>query len=235
MARSVEDLALLYALIAGPDGRDTEVPPGPIEAVPERELASLRIAFAPTLPGFPVAAEIRDGVEALAQQLLRAGAVVEEAKLPALDFTQELASASELIMMMVGAFEREADERSITLAQYLEALHRRDQSILAWETFFQAWDVLLCPASMVTAFPHCETGAPLQVDGRDEVYWMVSAHATVFNYSGHPAVTLPYALDRAGLPLGVQLVGKRWDESRLLAIARVLAAVTGEFRRPSGY
>jgi amidase len=46
---------------------------------------------------------------------------------------------------------------------------------------------------------------------------------------------LPYKLDRDGLPIGVQLVGKRWDESRLLAIAKVLSAVTGEFRRPPGY
>lgn len=235
LARSVEDLALLYEIIAGPDGRDTEVPPGPVEVVPEAELANLRIAFAPTLPGFPVAAEIRDAIAALARQLARAGAVVDEAVLPALDFAQELASASALIMMTLGAFEQGDETRPTTLATYLEALHRRDGSILAWEQFFEAWDVLLCPASMVTAFPHCEAGAPLQVDGRDEVYWMVSAHSTVFNYSGHPAVALPYRLDRDGLPLGVQVVGKRWDDSRLLGIAKALSAVTGEFRRPPGY
>ena len=64
---------------------------------------------------------------------------------------------------------------------------------------------------------------------------MVSAHSTLFNYTGHPAVVLPYKLDRDGLPIGVQLVGKRWDESRLLAMAKALAEVTGEFRRPPGY
>ena len=73
---------------------------------------------------------------------------------------------------------------------------------------------------MITAFPHCETGSPLHVDGQDVNYWMVSAHATLFNYTGHPAVVLPYKLDRDGLPIGVQMVGKRWGESRLLAIAR---------------
>ena len=71
MARTVEDLALLYRIIAGPDGRDTEVEPVPVEAAPELELKDLRIAFAPTFPGFPVAAEIRSGVEELAQQLER--------------------------------------------------------------------------------------------------------------------------------------------------------------------
>src|SRR5436309_14740278 len=69
MARTVEDLALLYPLIAGPDGRDTEIQPVPVGIVPELELAKLRIAFAPTFPGFPVAADIRDAVEELAKQL----------------------------------------------------------------------------------------------------------------------------------------------------------------------
>ena len=123
-----------------------------------------------------------------------------------------------------------------TLAQYLEALHRRDQSMIAWEQFFQTRGMSCCARpSMVTAFPHCETGAPLHVDGQEVGYWLVSAHATVFNYTGHPAVVLPYKLDRDGLPIGVQIVGKRWDESRLLAIAKAVSEVTGEFRRPPGY
>ncbi len=64
---------------------------------------------------------------------------------------------------------------------------------------------------------------------------MTAAHGTVFNYTGHPAIVLPYTLDATGLPLGIQLVGKRWNESRLLAVAKALTAVTGEFRRPAGY
>jgi amidase len=235
MARTVEDLALLYAIIAGPDGRDTEVHPVPVDEVPKLELKQLRIAFAPTFPGFPVAADIRDAVEELARQLSPLCEVVEEAALPQLDFNQEGASAGALIGMMTGAFQPEEQERPTTLAQYLEALHRRDQSIVAWEQFFDEWDVLLCPPSMVTAFPHCEPGTPLHVDGQQVVYWMVSAHGTLFNYTGHPAVVLPYKLDRDGLPIGVQMIGKRWDESRLLAMAKVLSEVTGAFQRPPGY
>jgi amidase len=48
-------------------------------------------------------------------------------------------------------------------------------------------------------------------------------------------VVLPYTLDHAGLPIGIQLVGKRWSESRLLAVAGAIAAVTGAFHRPPGY
>lgn len=235
MARTVEDLALLYPIIAGPDGRDTEVQPVPVEDVPELELKELRIAFAPTFPGFPVAADICAALNDLVQQLSRFGATVEKAALPALDFNQELSSAGELIGMAIGAFQPEENRPPATLAQYLEALHRRDQSILAWEQLFDEWDVLLCPPSMTTAFPHCEMGSPLYVDGQEVSYWLVNAHTTLFNYTGHPAVVLPYKLDREGLPIGVQIVGKRWGESRLLGIAKALSEVTGGFRRPPGY
>jgi amidase len=235
MARTVEDLALLFTIIAGPDGYDTDVAPVPVEEMPQLELQRLRIAFAPTFPGYPVAAEMREAVEEFAGRLSALGAFVEEAALPQVDFQQELASAGALIGMMMGAFQPEEQERPTTLAHYLEALDIRDQSIAAWEHFFEKWDVLLCPPSMMTAFPHCEPGAPLSVDGQEVSYWMVSAHSTVFNYTGHPAVVLPYKLDRDGLPIGVQLVGKRWDESRLLAMAKALSEVTGAFQRPPGY
>jgi len=160
---------------------------------------------------------------------------VEEVPLPALDVTQDLMSASALIGMMVGAFQPAEHELPTTLAQYLEALHRRDQSMLAWEQFFDAWDTLICPPAMVGAFPHCETGSPLQMDGHAVDYWFVSAHCTLFNYTGHPAAVLPYTHDQYGLPIGVQLIGKRWDDARLLGIAQALTHVTGDFRRPPGY
>src|SRR5947208_3800370 len=104
MARTVEDLALLYSIIAGPDGRDTEVQPVPVDEVPQLALKQLRVAVAPTFPGFPVAAEIRDAVKALAQQLHPFCTTVEEAALPPLDFNQELVSAGALIGMVIGAF-----------------------------------------------------------------------------------------------------------------------------------
>ena len=137
--------------------------------------------------------------------------------------------------MMLGAAQPEKDEPPPSLADYFAALQKRDRSIIAWEKFLSQWDALLCPVSMTTAFSHCEAGTPLRVDGRDEDYWMVAGHGALFNYSGHPAIAMPCGLDGDGLPIGVQLVGKRWSELRLLAVAQALSPLGGGFRRPPGY
>src|SRR6266705_85312 len=73
MARTVEDLALMYAIIAGPDGRDTEVPPVPVEEPARIDLRDLRVAVMPGFPPIPVAAEIRAAVSQLAQRLAPVG------------------------------------------------------------------------------------------------------------------------------------------------------------------
>src|SRR5438132_3602840 len=183
MARTVEDLALLYSIIAGPDGRDTEVPPVPVGQRATIELKDLLIAVAPTFGAIPVAAEIRAAVAQLAARLSPLCRVVEDAALPSLDFNQELAAGGALVGMMIGAVQPGVQEQPTTLAQYLEALDRRDRSIVAWEEFFDHWDVLLCPPSMTTAFPHCDPGSPLPVDGQEVAYWTVSAHGALFNYT----------------------------------------------------
>jgi amidase len=235
MARDIEDLQLLYTLIAGPDGQDTEVAPIPTDDAPEITLKRLRIAVAPTLSDLPVAHEIRAAIETLAQRLTGLGASVEYAELPLAESHQDLAGIGALLGMMLGAAQPEEQQRPTPLVAYFDALDQRDRSIMSWERFFDEWDVLLCPPAMTSAFPHCDPGSPLRVDGQNVPYEMISAHSALFNYTGHPALVAPLALDHDGLPIGIQLVGKRWSESQLLAIAAALSAVTGPFRRPPGY
>ena len=235
MARSVEDLALIYKIIAGPDGRDTDLAAVPVEDIAAVDLNKLHIAFAPTFPGFPVSAAISAAVETLAKQLQSAGATVEEAKLPNLDLHDDLAEGGALIGMMLEAAQPQPPEQPTPISRWFEALARRDRSILAWDRFFETCDALLCPVAMTTAFPHCEPGTPITVDGQEQSYWMLPAYGAVFNYSGHPALTVPCGQDRNSLPIGLQLVGKRWSESRLLGIARAIEPLTRGFRRPPGY
>ncbi|PWJ90888.1 amidase [Mesorhizobium loti] len=235
LARSVEDLALIHQIVAGPDGRDTDLAPVPVEDMPKLDLKTLRIAFAPSFPGFPVAGDISTAVENLARQLQDAGAAVEEAKLPKLDLHDDLEQGGRLIGMMMEAAQPEPPEEPTPVSRWFEALARRDRSILAWDRFFENWDALLCPVAMTTAFPHCEPGTPIKVDGKEQSYWMLPAYGAVFNYSGHPALSIPCGLDSAGLPIGLQLVGRRWSEERLLGIAKAIEPLAGGFRRPPSY
>ncbi|WP_214473107.1 amidase [Mesorhizobium sp. dw_380] len=235
LARSVDDLSLIYQIIAGPDGRDTDLAPVPVEDMPKLDLKTLRIAFAPSFPGFPVDGAISAAVENLARQLQRAGAIVGEAKLPKLDLHDDLKQGGALIGMMMEAAQSGPPEQPTSVSRWFEALARRDKSILAWEQFFDSCDALLCPVAMTTAFPHCEPGAPIKVDGKDQNYWMQPAYGAVFNYSGHPALSMPCGQDSDGLPIGLQLVGKRWSESRLLGVAKTMTPLTGGFSRPPGY
>jgi amidase len=231
IARTVDDLALVYTIIAGPDPRDTDVPPDAIGGVPSVEVARLRIAVASSFANLPLADDIRDAVDALAQYFRDLGAIVDEPNLPIANLMEDLSRTGALIGMMLGAAQPD-QKRPPSLADYMKALQQRDASIAAWDAFFGQWDVLLCAPSMTSAFPHCQPGSPLTVNGASVDYWTVSAHSAAFNYSGNPAVVLPCGVDRDGLPIGIQLVGKRWDDSRLLGIARAAAEFTGAFQPP---
>lgn len=229
IARDVDDLALVYGIIAGPDGRDSDVPPVPVDPLPDLQAHELRLAVSGTLPTFPASRETRAAIGKLAEDLDERGLAVEEAPLPDLDYDRlALFEPARLAI----ASSQDAHGAPVPLRSYLAALHRRDGFISAWERFFDTYDALICPLSMTTAFRHCPEESPLDVDGEAVDYWLAGAHCLLFSYTGHPAIALPYTRDRQGLPLGFQLVGRRWGESRLLAIARLLSHVTGPYRHP---
>ena len=232
LARDLGDIELLFGLLAGPDGRDHEVPPVPVEPAPEVDLAGVRIAVSAGFPGHVVSEATGEALRSLALALEPHAHVVEMPELPAVDLAAHPASdpARNIIVASQGSDEGDP----VTLRTQLEAWDRRDRFISAWETFFDAWDVLICPVAATTAVPHSPVGAPVPVDGREVDYWELNAHSRLFTYTGHPVITMPYALDDAGLPLGYQLVGRRWRESSLLGIAKALESVTGSFRRPPG-
>jgi amidase len=237
MARTVDDLILAFQIIAGADGHDIEVPPVPLKPIPELSLKDIRVAWAASFPRYPVAKQIQTAVEKLAGELQPLCLSVSET-LPEIDFWSEHIAFEEIVSSILSVADPGADRTKLALQSvedYLTALHKRDHSIQIWEQFFEEWDVLLCPVSMMTAFPHCEPGAPLTVDGELVPYPLGNSYCKIFNYTGHPAIVLPYERDTEGLPIGVMIVGKRWDDEKLLAIAKVVSEVTEGFQRPSGY
>jgi amidase len=259
LARSVSDLRLVFPILTGPDERDSEVPPVPLDAVSERPLEELRVAWTDDFGGLKVSAETRDALEKAAASLAQRGVKVERRSLPGFDFESAWQTWGELLGAEIGApmpihyrllFQLQfrvmhgqdpmgaavVRGAGFSIRQYAAALSRRDALIVAMERFLSGWDAWLCPVSTVPAIAHCKPGASVDVDGTKRTYFTaLGGYTTVFNLTGNPVIVLPLGRTRAGLPIGVQVVARRWTDMHLLGVAEKLAEVTGKFQRPPGY
>ena len=128
----------------------------------------------------------------------------------------------------------------LSMRRYAAALTRRDALTAAMERFLAAWDAWLCPVTSGPAFTHRPTsyfrGQRIEVDEENIPYWLATlAYPSIFNVTGNPVVVLPLSRSKEGVPIGVQVVGRRWRDMELLAAAEQLSKVTGTFSRPAGY
>jgi Asp-tRNA(Asn)/Glu-tRNA(Gln) amidotransferase A subunit family amidase len=229
LARSLQDVALLAECIAGADADDADT--GPPRARPP---LSAVLAQEPPLP--PRLALVRtpfwDRLDADAQEAFDelAGALGERAaafELPdsarqATDWHRTLFEA-DLATHFGVEYDRGADRlspslrgqiergRQVRAVDYNEALARIAILDEGFGSLFEQFDAIVTPATLGTA-PRglASTGDPLL--------------ATLWTYCGMPALSAPLARGGNGLPLGVQLVGARGDDARLLRTARWLVA-----------
>jgi len=238
LTRSVEDLELALQVISGPDGRDMDVPPIPWREATGVKLQGLRIAWSHTFPKMPLAKDIHDSVESLVAELSRLGARTQQT-MPELDYIKEhdlgwqfMRFTWEDLFRATGGIAQDAPP--LRLDDFYKAVVQREELVRIWEQFFTQWDIFLCPVEMQTA--SLQTDTETIVDGKaytdDEV-----SHPTrsISPLTGLPSVAMPVGLDSQGLPIGIQLIGRRWEDERLLAIAKLVSQVAGGFRKPPGY
>ena len=196
-------------------------------------MADLHVAWSSEFPGSDTQDEIRTAVESLIRELAGEGAIVEQS-MPEVNLIHQYKLGEELFDLLAGTFPEEptafSEEASVTpkerdsLEAYLTARHRRDEMIRAWNEFFTGWDVLIMPAGTNTAERHGEEPSVPR-----EYPYALSA------VSGCPMVVIPAGVDNQGLPFGLQILARCWDDERLLDIAESLSELTGDFWRPSGY
>ncbi|HBY93811.1 MAG: amidase [Ardenticatenaceae bacterium] len=259
LARSLDDVALALQIISGPDNRDMEVPPVPLGPLPSLRLEGLRLAWTDDF-GVSVSRDTQNALRALARELEQRGAVVERRVPEGFDLEKAWEVWGEIRQAEAGSSQEPEVERAeaarfgvslasevpwlrgrakvinATLRQYSEVLEERDALIRPLEQFLTQWEAWLCPVTLGPAFPHCETGVPVPVDGYPVPYWIATGvYLMPFNVTGSPAVVLPLARSTEGLPIGLQVVGKRWEEMKLLAVATEIARVMGPFRRPPSF
>lgn len=124
----------------------------------------------------------------------------------------------------------------LNFSEYMKALTIRDRTIARMDNFLTDWDAYLCPVSSITAFPHQPKGKPIEVNRIKLPYITACGGYTIlFNFTGHPVVVIPIAKSQAGFPIGVQIVGKRWQDLELLAIAEKISQITDGCDRPPGF
>ncbi|MFM9888740.1 MAG: amidase [Burkholderiales bacterium] len=259
LARSVDDLELILKVIAGPDESEWDVPPVPLNAAPDRPLRTMRFAWSTSFGALPVTAETHAAVAKLASDLAGLGCKVENTMPRGFDvdlawetwgeivIAERAATAPERVAERVAALNAtlggdvpvgrgSAKGARATLADYMASLTRRDGLIGAWERLYDDVDAFLCPVTVGPAVPHVPFGTPIDVDGAKVPYFLAgTAYTCIFNLTGSPVVVLPIARSKEGLPIGVQVVGRRWGEMALLALAKKLALITGPFIPPPGY
>lgn len=246
LARSVDDLTLAYNIIRGPHPAAPHIARSS-EACPEKvELKRLRCAFFTAAPLAPVAAEIKAATERAARALQKIGAVVDEKAPPSIGNAPQIwvdyfsADGNKLLIDALGEKVKLSRERLVRLAlaqmpvksaaEFFAISIERDKFRAELASFMERYPVIICPPFCVTAFPH---GAlELVMGGQSYPVYAAGWPSTWVNLAGLPAAVVPAGRDGEGLPLGVQIVGRAFEEQTVLAVARALEAELGGYQRP---
>jgi Asp-tRNA(Asn)/Glu-tRNA(Gln) amidotransferase A subunit family amidase len=238
LARTVADCALLENVIAGPHPSDVASLRPKLEIPGElAPVAGMRIAFSADLGCYHVAEDVAANSRAAADKLRYAGAAVEEVELP-WDLASIRRAARIHFGMIFGPSIREiyakhADE----LTSYARRLVQESEEVskddfvagLALEAQIYAplgrllddYDALLCPTFAVPALPaEYDPGQPVVVNGRASEDWMDVMMTLPFNIASRcPVLSVPSGLSREGVPTGLSIVGKTYDDVTVFRIA----------------
>lgn len=236
MARGVHDIAASLAAVAGFDPRDRhstrvgfDYDPHALDAwrPPRRVAFTLDWGWARVEP--EVRELVRGAVAVFANEL---GCDVEEAH-PPFRYTQDdfwflVASEADLsgLRRLVDERGSEMSESVIDLVRrpwtaedFTDAKRERQRVTNSLTTFFDRYDLLLTPTLAVAAFGHGKLG-PERIDGVEVAAnaWIPFTHP--FNLSGQPAVSVPAGRTSDGLPVGLQIAGRRFEDGAVLQAAR---------------
>ena len=253
MARRVADVVALLDVLAQPSLDDPQGLPQPVwlraEADPERLPRSTRIAYSPRFGlDVPVDADVAASVDAAAERLARDGYRIEwadpmwpagagEAALMPL----QLAGLAALYGDALRRGEWDADpdiatqiEAGLRLsgAEVANALFARDALYKSLHQFFTQHDLLLTPTTPCTAWPWSQPG-PREIAGQTVGPRGHAVFTPIVNHCFLPACSVPCGLDRVGLPIGLQIIGPRYADARVLALAgRIEQQCPHDFSRP---
>jgi Asp-tRNA(Asn)/Glu-tRNA(Gln) amidotransferase A subunit family amidase len=248
MARTVADLQLLFEVMAGPDEGDCSSAPVPLRNIPRDQLRRIRVGYFEDDGRTPVTAETRAAVRTAAEALSRAGLEVVQFRPEGLEEARQLwwklfGTAGGMVLRLLT--KGHESELSPLLKEFLgwvaaEPPHTGESLLDTWVqrdvlrgkilAQMQAYPIVLCPAAAIPAFRHGERS--WVVEGKTVNYLDAWSYTEFFNLLGNPGVVVPVTQSPEGLPIGVQVVGRPWEEELLLAVAAEVERECGGFCRP---
>ena len=248
MARTVDDLQVLFELMAGADDGDPCSAPVPVLKTHVKELKTFSIGFFEEDGRTPVTNETRTAVNHAASLLSLNGYRIEQFRPDGLEDARQLwwkffGTAGGMILgPFLKGHEKELSPilREFFLWTSAEPAHTGESLLTAWlsrdelrEKILQQmrrYPVLICPTAAIPAFRHGER--EWQVEGKSVKYLDAWSYCEWFNLLGFPAAVVPISFSEEGLPIGVQVVGRPWEEEVVLAVAKALEEARGLLAQP---
>jgi amidase len=264
MARSAEDLALAFRLMAKPSEADATAWRLTLPPPRKNKLSDFKIAVMLKDENCDVDQEVQTRLQALADFLSSQGAEVSMQARPQIDAT---ATHKLFLKLAYAATSGSALESTWTRASWMALVlrkrnesdfacmvrgltlrHRdwirlevvRNQLRAAWTDFFHGYDLLLCPAAASAAIPHDHKGKwdrdrTIEVNGKRIASTDQMFWAGLASVAYLPATVAPAGFTTSGLPIGVQIIGPQYGDNTCLTFARLLEQEFQSFVPPKGW
>jgi len=245
MARTIADVRSLFEVMAGPDPGDALSAPVPLRAYREGELRGMRIGILESDALGIATAETRAAVERAAKSLGEQGFAVESFRLDGLDRALDLwwfffgPVIGDLIRHSVAGHEDQLSPmlreylscatsgNSITLDQFTKACADRDLLRAKLLRQMQDTPILLSPVSTSPAFRHGQGNYLPGTGYRDTMRF-----SQWLNLTGFPGASVPVGVSNEGLPIGVQVIGRPFEDELVLAVAEAIEQARGPWQPP---
>ena len=257
MARTPEDLRMALRLIAGPSGAASKALHWTLPAPRKTNLTDFRVGYVFDVPYCPLSDDSKPVFEELRDKLSKAGIKAEPGWPAGYDAESNLQSYLSLLYnwmappvppegraALKAQFEKNPDDPILGAyfglhADWLNMTWKRLAARALWQSYFQTHDVFLMPVCFVPAFPH-DHSQPMErrtittPSGKrpylDAIRW-----PAVATLAGLPVTVAPIGRTKAGLPVGVQIMGPCYEDDTSIEFAIQLAKVAGGFEPPPAF
>jgi Asp-tRNA(Asn)/Glu-tRNA(Gln) amidotransferase A subunit family amidase len=243
MARTIRDVTLLFLTLAGQDPLDPVSPPIGLRNESLDELQRVPIAYFEEDAMVPATPETRQAVRDAAGALRAQGFTVTPFRPQALEEARELWWKFFVrggAMLLDPVVQNRHADLSPTFQDFLAIAHREPplsstELLTAWMECdhvrrkllaeMEKCPILLCPVCSIPAFRHGERA--WKVEGKEVEYLDVMRYTQWFNLLGAPAAVVPVGSSPEGLPIGVQVAGRPFEDERVLGVAAAIEAAFG--------